>query len=351
MLKDKNAYKALPSQTSQQIIKLLFRSWKSYFKGLKEYRQDIKKFKNKPKIPRYKKKNGEILVIFTNQQCRIKKGYLYFPRKVNLKPIRTRIKDKLKEVRIIPLGGCYKVEIIYEKEEKDIGLNKNHILSIDLGLTNLITAVNNNGSQPFIIKGGIVKSINQYYNKQLAYFRRKENRKGNFQETKRMKKLHLKRNNKINTLFHRISKNIITYSIQNDIGTIVIGYNLGWKHKIHIGKKNNQNFVQIPLLKLINQINYKAQLVGITIIIINEAYTSKCSFLDNESIEKHNKYLGKRIKRGLFKASNGLIINADVNAAFNIMKKAFPNAISVDGIEAFGLMPQIIQQNIVDNII
>ena len=351
ILKDKQVYRNLPSQTSQQILKYVVRSWKSYFKGLKEYRQEVKKFKKKPKIPGYKKKNEEFIIIFTNQQCRIKKGYLYFPKRVNLEPIRTRIKEKLKEVRIIPLGGCYKVEIVHEKEEKSLGLSKDNILAIDLGLNNIITAVNNIGNRPIIIKGGIIKSINQYYNKQLAYFRSIEYKKGNFQDTNRIQKLHLIRNNKINTIFHRISKKVIKYCIQNDIGTIVIGYNKGWKQKINIGKKNNQNFVQIPLLKLLKQIEYKAQLKGISFITIDEAYTSKCSYLDEESIKNHKKYAGKRITRGLFRTSNGMIINADVNAAYNIMRKAFPNSISVDGIEAFGLMPQIIQHNIVDAII
>ncbi len=351
ILKDKPAYRNLPSQTSQQILKYVCRNWKSYFRALKEYRQYVKKFKKRPKIPGYKNKNGESIVIFTNQQCRIKKGYLYFPKRVDLEPIRTRIIKKLKEVRIIPLGINYKIEIVYEKEELDLGLNKEHILSIDLGLNNLITAVNNNGCNPFIIKGGIVKSINQYYNKQLAYLRSIENKKGNFSDTRRIQKLHLIRNNKMNPIFHRISKNVIDYCIQSNIGTIVVGYNHGWKQKINIGKKNNQNFVQIPLLKLVRQIEYKAQMNGIHVLTIDEAYTSKCSFLDNESIEKHETYVGKRIKRGLFKTSDGTLINADVNGAYNIMKKAFPNAITVDGIEAFGLMPQIIQQNIVDSII
>jgi len=351
ILKNKQAYRKLPSQTSQQILKLVTRNWKSYFRAVKSYKVNYKKFKNKPRIPQYKKKNGESIVIFTNQQCRIKEGYLNFPKRVNLKPMKTRIKENLKEVRVIPLGIEYKIEMVYEKEEQDLWLNKGHILSIDLGLTNLITAVNNNGCKPFIIKGGIVKSINQYYNKQLAYFRRIEHKKGNFQDTKRIQKLHLTRNNKIKTIFHRISKNVIEYCIHNDIGTIVIGYNNGWKQKINIGKKNNQNFVQIPLLKLVKQIEYKAQLNGISVLTIDEAYTSKCSFLDKESIEKHKKYKGRRIKRGLFKTSKGLKINADVNAAYNIMKKAFPNAISVDGIEVFGLVPQIIQQNIADNIV
>jgi len=351
ILKDKNVYRELPSQSSQQILKLVNRNWRSYFGALKVYRANPNKFKNKPKIPHYKKKNGEFIVIFTNQQCRIKEGYLYFPKKVNLKRIKTRIKEKLKEVRIIPLGIKYKIEIIYKKEEKDLGLNKNNILSIDLGLNNLITAVNNIGLDPIIIKGKVVKSINQYYNKQLAFYRSIENKKSNFQDTKRIQKLHLKRDNKINTIFHRISRFIINYCIKNNLGTIIIGYNNGWKQNINIGKKNNQKFVQIPFLRLINQVKYKSELVGISVITINENHTSKCSFLDNEEIRHHKKYLGKRISRGLFRTSNGTLINADVNAGYNIMKKVFPNSVQVDGIEAFGLMPQIIQQNIVDPII
>ncbi len=351
ILKNKETYQSLPSQTSQQILRNVNRNWKSYFKALKEFRFNFKKFKKIPKIPRYKKKNGESIVIFTNQQCRIRHGYMYFPKRVNIDPIKTRITKRLKEVRIIPLGIKYKIEIVYEKEKKDLGLDKEYILSIDLGLTNLITGVNNNGYKPFIIKGGMIKSINQYYNKQLAYYRSIENKKGNFTDTKRIQKLNLTRNNKLTTLFHRISKNIVEYCTLHNIGTIVIGYNQGWKQKINIGKRNNQKFVQIPFLKLVKQIEYKARLKGIHVLTVNEHHTSKCSFLDNEPIKKHAKYAGKRIFRGLFKTSKGILLNADVNGAYNIMKKAFPNAISADGIKAFGLVPQIIQKNIIDIII
>ncbi|TFG22308.1 MAG: transposase [Promethearchaeota archaeon] len=351
ILKHKEAYRKLPSQTSQQILKVVRRNWKSYFKALQEYKKNYKKFKKKPRIPRYKNKNGETIIIFTNQQCKIKDGYLYFPKRINIAPIKIRIKDKLKEVRIIPLGTKYKVEIVYEKEVQNFHLNQNNVLAIDLGLNNLINAVNNIGQEPIIIKGKVLKSINQFYNKQLANYRSIENRKGYFKDTKRIKRLHLKRTNKITTLFHRTSRYIVEYCIQHNIGSIVIGYNKEWKQDINIGKRNNQNFVQIPFSKLLLQIKYKAELVGIHYITDDEAYTSKCSFLDKEKIKKHNIYLGKRIRRGLFRASDGTIINADVNGAYNIMKKAFPNAISVDGIEAFGLMPQIIQHTIVDMII
>ena len=167
ILKHNKTYRNLPAQTSQQILKYVNRNWKSYFKALKEFKRNSKKFKKKPRIPGYKNKNGESAVIFTNQQCKTKQGYLYFPKRVNINPIKTRITERLKEVRIIPLGIKYKIEIVYEKEEQDLGLNQNHVLAIDLGLNNLITAVNNNGCKPFIIKGGMIKSINQYYNKKV----------------------------------------------------------------------------------------------------------------------------------------------------------------------------------------
>ncbi|MFX1258330.1 MAG: RNA-guided endonuclease InsQ/TnpB family protein [Promethearchaeota archaeon] len=350
-LKYKEAYKKLPSQTSQQILKYVSRNWKSYFKANKDYKINPRKYKRRPRIPNYKKKNGENVVIFTNQQCRIKEGYLHFPKKANLNPVKTRIQQKLKEVRIIPLGANYKIEIVYEIEAQNLGLNQDNILAIDLGLNNLITTVNNIGKKPIIVKGKVLKSINQFYNKQLAYFRRIEHKKGNFQDTKRILKLHLKRTNKITTLFHRISRFVVEYCVQHDIGTIVIGRNQGWKQKINIGKRNTQNFVQIPFYKLLQQINYKSELIGLRFKTDDESYTSKCSFLDGEEIKKHDTYLGRRISRGLFRASNGTIINADVNAGYNILKKAFPNSISVDGIEAFGLMPQIIQHNLVDTII
>ncbi len=342
ILKDKEVYRALPSQTSQQVLKLVIRNWKSYFKALREYKVNPCKFRAKPNIPHYKKKNGENIVIFTNQQCRIKDGWLRFPKSTNLNPVRTRILDKLMEIRIVPLGICYKIEIVYEKEETELRLSKKNILSLDLGLNNLITAVNNKGLKPFIVKGRVMKSINQYYNKQLARYRRAENLKGNFKDTKRIQKFHLKRNNKVLDLFHKLSRLIIEYCKENNIGTIVIGYNEQWKQNANLGSKNNQNFVQVPFFDLVQKITYKAALVGITVLLQKEPYTSKCSFLDRELIEKRCSYAGKRISRGLFRSANGTIINADVNASYNIMRKAVPNSILDDGIEGVGLHPLLI---------
>ena len=335
ILRDKEVYRNLPIQTSQQILKLIDKSWKSFFNG--------KKKSKKVRIPNYKRKDGEYVVMFTNQQCKIKEGFIYFPKRSNLPPIKTRIKDDLHQIRIIPKGLYYVIEIIYEKKEEDLNLDKNRIIGIDLGLNNIITIVNNVGLEPTIIKGGFVKSINQFYNKQLAKYKSKKDKQGYDFETKRLQRLTRKRNNKINDIFHKISRKIINYCIKNNTGTIIIGYNEGWKQNINIGKRNNQNFVYIPFLKLIQKIQYKTELVGIDVVCINENHTSKCSFLDNEEIGHHKRYLGKRIKRGLFKSKDGILINADVNAGYNIIKKAVPNAFKVDGIDdGVGLHPYCI---------
>ena len=161
---------------------------------------------------------------------------------------------------------------------------------------------------------------------------------------KKSKKLFDKRNRKIKDHLHKVSRFIVDYCVKKDIGTVVIGNNEDWKHNANIGKKNNQNFVQIPFFMLINQIKYKAEEKGINVILQEESHTSKCSFLDNESIEHHDlgKYIGKRFKRGLFRSAKGIIINADVNASLNIIKKAIPKAfakVEADEIEDVGLHP------------
>ena len=339
MLKDKEEYQKLPSQTAQQILRLVDKNWKSFFNSLKKWRAQPRKYQSRPRPPKYKKKNGEFVVIFTNQQCRIKEGYLYFPKKVAICPIKTRINNQLHQVRLVPKGLYYVVEIIYEKDVTNLKLDKKRILGIDLGLANIVTMVNNAGLQPAIIKGGIAKSTNQFYNKQLARYKSVKDKRGIAFETRRIHKLTKKRNNKINDQFHKISRRIINYCANNNFGTIIIGYNRSWKQKVNMGRINNQKFVQLPYFKLVSQIQYKSKLVGIEVILERESYTSKCSFLDNESIQKQNNYAGKRINRGLFRSKKGIIINADVNAGYNIIKKVIPNAVLIDGIEGIGLYP------------
>lgn len=337
MIKKSKDHKALPAQTAQQVLKLLDKNWASFFKAMKAYKKNKSKFKSRPKLPRYKDtKKGKNIVIFTNQQCRIKDGYLIFPKQLGRIKARLDEKTKIREVRIVPQATCYVVEIVYEKKEVKKDVDKNRILGCDLGIDNLLSSVNNIGEKPFVISGRVVKSLNHYYNKKKAQLQ--SLLKGKKQTSKRILRLTFKRNNKINDYFHKASRMIINYCIKHRIGTIVIGYSPGWKQQVNIGKVNNQNFVQIPFDRLIQQIKYKAEEVGIDVKLVDEAYTSKCSFLDREPIEKKEKYLGKRITRGLFRSADGTLINADCNSAYNLIVKAIPEAFA-EGIKGVGLHP------------
>lgn len=173
----------------------------------------------------------------------------------------------------------------------------------------------------FIVDGRKVKHINQFYNKKLGKAKSELKKKNNKEKSHRTRQLTLKRNNKIDDYFHKTSRYIINQAVFNDVRTIIVGHNKNWKQEINIGKVNNQKFVQIPFDKLIHQLKYKGALEGISVIEIEESYTSKCSFLDNESIEKHESYLGNRTKRGLFISKDGRKLNSDVNGSFNIMRK------------------------------
>jgi putative transposase len=251
--------------------------------------------------------------------------------------VKTRLdkETNLREVRVIPKCVGYVVEIVYEKKVNPEDLDENKIAGIDLGVRNLVTVGNNIGEKPIVVKGGICKSINQFYNKEMGRIQRIYESQG-IKTGKKSKKLFDKRNRKIKDHLHKISRFIVDYCSQNDIGTLVIGNNedwkqnanIGnnedWKQNANIGKRNNQNFVQIPFSLLINQIKYKAEEKGINVILQEESHTSKCSFLDNEYIEHHEKYVGKRFKRGLFRSAKGIIINADLNGVYNIENFAKP---------------------------
>jgi len=268
------------------------------------------------------------MLVFTNQQGKIKNNKLRFPKKINL-TIPTRLHDytNLREVRLIPTLDKYKIEIIYEKEPTITELNNNKIVSIDLGMKNIITMVNNFGDKPITIKdnGKGIKSINQFFNKIISNLK-PIYEKQKIKSGKKLKKVIIKRNFKVNDWIHKAGRFIVNYCIKNKVSKIIIGYNDDWKQEVNLGKKTNQTFTLIPFKMLINKIKYKAEEVGIKVITTEESYTSKCSFFDGEEIGKKKDYLGKRFCRGLFKTLKGWIVNADVNGALNIMKKVIDNA-------------------------
>jgi len=338
---ENNNYQKLPAQTAQWTIKKVKQSWYSFFKARRAWKKHPEKFTGMPKPPKYKEKNGEFMLIFTNQQCKIEKGVLKFPKIMNLE-VKARLENvNLREVRIIPQGVGYLIEIVYEKEIMDLAKVKSHkIMGIDIGVRNIVTVGDSISNEGIAVRGGVLKSINQFFNKEYARLRSISDRQmGNKQLTKREKGLFMKRNRKIKDIMHKLSKAIVQYAKSRNIDTIIIGHNNGWKQNTDTGKKNNQNFVQIPFNTLISQIKYKAEEIGINVIIKNESHTSKCSFLDMESIEHHETYMGKRIRRGVFRSKNGILIHADLQAVYNIIKKAVPEAFA-DGIEGIGLYPR-----------
>jgi len=328
ILKKNEVYRKLPSQVAQNVLKYLHLSWKSFFNSIRDWKKYPNKYKRMPKPPRYLKKDGEFIACFNHQDIPQKKQLLnnrqkrmlHFPKKTNLQHIEIETSyDELQQVRIVPKNDIYNLEIVYNHiENQDFKLDKNRMISIDIGVNNLACIVNNIGLQPISINGKPLKSINHYYNKTVAKYQSLSKKDNDKYDTKRIQKLRRIRNNKIRDYLHKVSRYIINYCIENNIGMIIIGKNDGWKQKVNIGKKNNQNFVQIPFNMLIEKLQYKADFIGIDIKLITEEYTSQtCCKCD--IIKKSN-----RKYRGLYVCSKcGTKINADVNAGYNIMKKAF----------------------------
>ena len=305
-------YYALPCKVSQQTLKMVDQNMKSFFNA-------IKAKNSKPKLPKYLDKiKGRFVVTYTNQAISkkaLQNGYIELS-KTNIK-LKTNVKN-VKQVRIVPRNNFIVVEILYEVRSKLHNNLKETYCGIDFGLNNLITCSFQNDS-PLIMNGKPLKSINWHYNKEKS---RLQSLLDNGKKTsKKIQNITLKRNNRINDYLHKTTKIFVNYLVSKKINNVVIGYNKEWKQGINIGRVNNQNFVQIPYYKLLNMLTYKCEIEGISVIVTEESYTSKCSFLDDEDICKHEKYVGKRIKRGLYKASDGRLINADVNGALNILKK------------------------------
>lgn len=335
----KTDYLALPAKVSQQVLLRLHESWKSFFAATKEYNLHPDKFKARPKIPRYKHKIlGRNVLTYTVQAISkewLKKGIINFSKTQIF--LTTKVRE-INQVRIVPKTYHYSIEVVYEvKAVTGSSSGVEWIAGIDIGLNNLATITSNlKGFGPLIINGKPLKSINAYYHKKKAMLQ--SYLKGERQTSIKINHLTHKRNVKVDNYLHNASRFIINHLAANRIGTLVIGKNDNWKQGINLGKRNNQNFVAIPHARFIEMLTYKAQLAGIVVKVIEESYTSKCSFLDNEPCVKHLEYEGKRIKRGLFRAGDGRLINADVNGSANIVKKAFPNAFA-EGIQGVIVRP------------
>ena len=328
-LKGTEVYKDVPYATCSQIcIQEKCREWKSFYRATAEYGKDPKKFKEHPHVPGYlNPKTGRGSLVITSQNFKVDEaGNVTMPKFLSGIHIRAR-HGNVRQIRIKIFKNSILISLMYEKEEKQICGTK--VMGIDLGVNNLLAAAWDSEDRPVIINGKPLKSINQYYNKAKAHMQKEAKIYNGKNSTKRMNKLTAKRNRKIKDYMHKASRKIVDMAVSSGVGLIVIGANHGWKQKVHMGNVTNQNFVSIPYKTLINMIEYKAKLEGIEVRIVSESYTSGTSFLDGEEPTKDYYDKSRRVKRGLFRSNNGILINADINAAYQMIKLGSTRAIPI----------------------
>ena len=345
LMQSHETYRSLPAKVAQQVLRQLDQCWQAFFAARKAYQQDPSKFLGRPKLPKYKHKtNGRNLLIYTDQAISrkgLKRG-LICP---SMLPIEVKTNQtSINQVRIVPRHGYYVVEVIYERAVQSANVNRDLCAGVDLGIDNLAAIASNKpGFTPRLVNGRSLKAMNQWYNKRKAQLQQKLGKTGT---TKQIERLTNKRNRRIHHALHTASRQIIDVLVQEGIGTLIIGKNAGWKQEVEMGKRTNQNFVQIPHARFIDMLTYKAELVGIQVILTEESYTSKASFLDLDPLPVHDPartqeptFSGRRVKRGLYRASGKRYLNADVNGAYNIIRKGKPDAFTAKGVAGIVVHP------------
>jgi IS605 OrfB family transposase len=338
-------YKALPTKVSKQIIRRLDSAWRSYFAAIREWEKQPNKFLGQPKIPKYKDKlKGRNILPYPGESisrislrlgiCHLSMSGLKIPTK----------QTKIIEARIIPQTSCYVIEIVYEKPE--LTTYNQEIAGIDLGVNNLMAVTTNQTAiAPILIKGRPLKAINTYFNKQRALLQSQLKTRNNQKTSHRLKALIHKRNCRVDNYLHTASKKVIDWCIKNQIGILIIGHNQNWKQEINLGRKNNQQFLNIPHYRLIEMLIYKAQLRGIKVVITEEAYTSQASALQQDKLPKYGeekpKFTGKRVCRGLYNTGENKLLNADINGSLNIIRKVIPDVFD-QGIKGLPFNPVVL---------
>jgi putative transposase len=351
-IKSHEAYQALPRKVSNQVLWQLHTAWKSFFAATAEYAEHPEKFVGRPKLPKYKHKTqGRNLLVYewlAVSKRALQRGMIALTDLGEL--VATKVsREALYQVRIAPKGKQYVIEVIYEQAEKTAEMTQvssTWFASVDVGVNNLAALTSNvPGFTPVLINGRPLKAINQLYNKQRAHLQQRL-AKQNRDTSQRLEALTDKRNRRVHWYLHVASRRIINLLLQQRIGLLIIGKNPLWKQEVSLGKRNNQQFVQIPHARFIDQLTYKAALVGIEVRITEEAYTSKASFLDRDEMPAYDpnqvqspRFSGRRISRGLYQTSGQRLINADVNGSYNIARKVVPDAFDGLGIAAPAVEP------------
>ena len=337
LLKSSPNYKELNSNMAQQILKEVDGSFKSFFGLIKLAKQGKYSFKD-CKLPNYLPKDGYTTLVIGF--VRLNGNKLILPFSNNFKKTHKDVEitippvlldKKVKEIRILPKANAryFEIQYIYKTECIQRNLNTQNALALDLGVNNLVTAVSSTGKS-FIVDGRRLKSINQWFNKENARLQSiKDKQDFGKKPTNRQKAIARDCNNRVNDYMNKAARMIIDYCINNDIGTLIAGYNVTFQRNSHIGKQNNQNFVNIPYGRLRDKLAYMCELNGITYVEQEESYTSKASFWDKDNIPVYNndnpkeyEFSGNRVHRGLYETANGKTFNADINGALNIMRKS-----------------------------
>lgn len=321
----------------QEQIRLVCKNWKSFIKATIEYKNHPEKFKGKPKMPKYlyrRKKYSTVFIDKTRFRS-FKNNTFKIPCTDVVISCPKHIEhNSIRRASIQPYYGKIKINFIYDDVKyNNVQTDGNSVIGIDIGLNNLCAITINDKYLSYVIKGGPLKSINQFYNKRKSEMVSDLMKCSKKQYTSHaIDKLNMKRKHKIYNYIHTAANRIIELCIENKVSTIYVGHNKGWKQDINLGRRNNQNFVSIPFNDLIETLKYKIEkFLYLNLFIVEESYTSKCDHLVKETMEHHDNYLGKRVKRGLFKSSTGKELNADINGAIGILRKG--NAISDDQIK------------------
>lgn len=341
-------YYELPSKVAQWTMKMVDQNFRSFFKSLQSHKKNPSKFSGRPKLPKYlDKTDGRYLLTYTSQaiskKALDKRGVLKCSG-LDMEVSTTLDHKDIRQVRITKGLDYYTLEVLHEVQDIPLKEDNGLYAAIDLGVNNFATVISNiSGDTPFAISGKEMKSYNHWYNKEVAQYKSLLEQRNKRKSSKRLRNIGLKRKNKMNDFMHKSSRYIVNQLVSKGITTLVIGKNKNWKQDISIGKVNNQNFVQIPYESFISKLQYKCALNGIRVELVNESHTSKCSFLDNEEIGHHETYMGKRIKRGLFRSGEGKLINADVNGSYNILRKCKPNAFETNGVMGVVVHPVIVK--------
>ena len=320
-LKGTPEYKAMPYATCSQIcIQEKCREWKSFYRAKAAYALAPSSFTGRPQPPGYLDPvKGRGWITITSQNFRIDEdGNVRMPG--FLKDIHIRARHRsARQIRVRTCKDEIVIQLIYE-EKKAKPVKEMAVMGIDLGVNNLIAAAWNSGKMPVIVNGRPLKSMNQYYNKKKARLQEDAKKTNGRDLTRRIERLTRKRNRKVRDYLHKASRKIVDMAVTSGTGLIVIGENIGWKQKVNMGNRTNQNFVSIPYKMLTDMIIYKAGLKGITVKVVQESYTSGTSYLDGEYPEKASYDKTRRVRRGLFRSSCGICINADINAAYQMIK-------------------------------